>query len=217
MDEVQTQDDVPPRAQKPAARSKVPLIAGASAGAAVIAALVVWGLTRGPADHPHPAPALVAAETPAPPPAPAAMPAPPAAGTVPTAVEPVPTEPPPAAEPKAEPPRPEGRLPRKVATATPAPPPPKPPPSKGIRSVREELNSIPTPAAQSGDGVLSVIATPWAEVWVDGAKIGETPREIRLGAGTYKLKATHPSLGTREKSITVQAGKRQVWNATFAN
>jgi len=83
--------------------------------------------------------------------------------------------------------------------------------------VREELNSIPTPSAGSGDGVLSVNATPWADLWVDGSKIGETPREMRLGAGTYRLRATHPKLGSREITVTVQAGKRKAWNATFAN
>jgi hypothetical protein len=89
--------------------------------------------------------------------------------------------------------------------------------ARGIRSVREELNSIPTPAARSGDGVLSVIATPWAEVWVDGVKIGETPREMLVSAGTYRVRAIHPSLGTREVTLVVPAGKRKVWNATFAN
>jgi len=83
--------------------------------------------------------------------------------------------------------------------------------------VRDALNSIPIPPARSGEGVLSVIATPWAEVWVDGVKIGETPREMLLGAGTYRVRATHPSLGTREAEVVVPAGKRKVWNATFAN
>jgi hypothetical protein len=216
MDEQsQTLDELPPR--RKAARSQVPLVAGASVGAALIVILVVWGLTRQPS-APAPAPAPAAA-APSPP---AAAPPVPTATAAPAAVEP----PPPLPEPRAEaapPPdaaeeaRGERRLPRKVASAPPAPREARPASSKGIRSVREELNSIATPSAQSGDGVLSVIATPWAEVYVDGSKIGETPREIRLGAGTYRLRATNPNLGTRETTIVIQAGKRKVWNATFAN
>jgi eukaryotic-like serine/threonine-protein kinase len=215
-DVVQTQDDLPPRAQRQAPRSRVILIAGASAGAALIAILVAWGLTRQPSGKAPATPAAVAAPTPAPLPAPRPESPRPAAPLVPAAVEPRPPVPEaaPPVEARSEA-RTESRLPRREADS--------PPPresrahAKGIRSVREELNSIPTPSAGSGDGVLSVNATPWADLWVDGAKIGETPREMRLGAGTYRLRATHPSLGAREVTITVQAGKRKVWNATFAN
>lgn len=89
--------------------------------------------------------------------------------------------------------------------------------TKGVRFVKPELNSIPTPAAASGDGVLAVVATPWAEVQIDGREIGETPREILLGAGSYRVRATHPALGTREETVTIKAGKRKVWAPTFAN
>jgi serine/threonine-protein kinase len=210
MDE-QTQDDLPPRARPSAARSKIPLIAGATAGAAVIAALVVWGLTRRPEPPPVPSPSPLAVTSPSAP-----------SGVVPTNVDTSPPVPERRAETLPAPPEPreesfprEGQLPRRHEPS--APREPRVQTTKGIRSVREELNSIATPSAQSGDGVLSVIATPWAEVYVDGAKIGETPREMRLGAGNYRLKATNPNLGIRETTITIQAGKRKVWNATFAN
>ncbi len=65
--------------------------------------------------------------------------------------------------------------------------------------------------------MLTVVATPWAVVAIDGRAIGETPREVRLGAGTYRVRATHPSLGTREESVTIKPGKRRTWSPTFAN
>jgi hypothetical protein len=60
-----------------------------------------------------------------------------------------------------------------------------------------------------------VVATPWAQVAVDGRDIGETPRELRLGAGLYRVRASHPVLGIREHSVTIKAGKRMIWSPTF--
>ncbi len=86
---------------------------------------------------------------------------------------------------------------------------------KGVRQVGARLNSIRTPSVSSGEGVLTVLASPWAEVSIDGREIGETPREVRLGAGRYLVRATHPALGARERVISVKPGKRQIWNPSF--
>jgi hypothetical protein len=82
--------------------------------------------------------------------------------------------------------------------------------------VKEELNSIPTPAASTGEGVLSVDAVPWAELSLDGKALGTTPREMRLGAGSYVLTATNPTLGSKDERVTVVAGKRLSLNVKFA-
>ncbi len=86
---------------------------------------------------------------------------------------------------------------------------------KGLRVVRGELNVVATPSASSGDGVLAVVATPWGEVFVDGKAVGETPREMRLGAGSYRVKVRHPQLGTREQVVSIVPGKRRTWTVTF--
>ncbi len=90
-----------------------------------------------------------------------------------------------------------------------------PKPKKGVKQVGGRLNSIRTPPASSGEGVLTVMASPWAIVSVDGRDIGETPREVRLGAGRYLVRAAHPALGARERFISVKPGKRQVWSPSF--
>jgi hypothetical protein len=84
-----------------------------------------------------------------------------------------------------------------------------------IGAVRGELNSIPTPPAATGDGVLVVVATPWANVEVDGVALGETPREVRLRAGTHGVRAVHPDLGIREERVVVGAGERRLWAARY--
>ncbi len=84
-----------------------------------------------------------------------------------------------------------------------------------IQLVRGELNSVPTPPAATGDGVLVLVATPWAELELEGIPLGETPREVRLRAGTYAVRAVHPELGKREDRVVVAAGERKLWAARY--
>ena len=86
-----------------------------------------------------------------------------------------------------------------------------------IREVRSTVNFMKVPPASTGDGILVILATPWANVSIDGHPVGETPREIRIGEGTYLLRATHPQLGTTRKTVTVVAGKRQMWKALLSH
>ena len=79
--------------------------------------------------------------------------------------------------------------------------------------MRGELDSLPLPPASSGDGLLAIEASPWAEVSIDGEKLGETPREVQLAAGMHLVRAVHPQLGVREARVTVRAGHRTVWVA----
>jgi len=228
MDEVEGEEEV--AAPPPASRKKLPLVAGGAGAAVFLVALVVWGVTRSPSE---PAKALEPrAERPAlaitqPATSPAPVPAPPPS-VQPRTEDPIPApQPTPAPSPTAA--RGEEPAPPAKATAPPTPapvatqPPAKvpaataPAATKGVRLVKAELNSIPTPSATSGDGVLAVVATPWAEVAIDGKEIGETPREVRLGAGTYRVRAMHPALGAREQTVTIRPGKRVVWSPTFTN
>jgi hypothetical protein len=222
MDELE-EEAAAEQAAVPPPKSKTPIIAGAAAAAVLIGALVVWGVLRSPAPAPKPQPVAQAAPARVEQPAPAPVAQPPAAAAVaqqpaPIATpEPIPPPPIPAAVVQAEPPPPARETrPQKPVHRQPAHP-ASVGASKGVRFVKSELNAIPTPPAASGDGVLAVVATPWAEVFVDGKDIGETPREIQLGAGSYKVKATHPALGSREQVVTIKPGKRQLWAPTFAN
>jgi serine/threonine-protein kinase len=81
--------------------------------------------------------------------------------------------------------------------------------------VRDTLNSIPVPPASSGDGVLSILAEPYGDVFLDGKPYGEAPKEFRLHAGTHSVRVTHPQFGVRETRVVVVAGKRKPWIANF--
>ncbi|HVL65645.1 MAG TPA: PEGA domain-containing protein [Vicinamibacterales bacterium] len=53
-------------------------------------------------------------------------------------------------------------------------------------------------------GTVHVNAHPWAEVWVDGARVGETPlANLEVGLGTREFVFRHPQYGERKIITTV--------------
>jgi hypothetical protein len=55
-------------------------------------------------------------------------------------------------------------------------------------------------------GTLSLNALPWAEVWVDGEKIGETPiGNLSLPIGPHEIVFRHPELGQRTYAVSTLA------------
>jgi serine/threonine-protein kinase len=54
------------------------------------------------------------------------------------------------------------------------------------------------------NGTLSLNALPWAEVWIDGEKAGETPLgNMTLPVGAHDIVFRHPELGERHQMVTV--------------
>jgi hypothetical protein len=57
-------------------------------------------------------------------------------------------------------------------------------------------------------GSMSLNATPWAEVWLDGRLLGETPLgEVPAAAGPHDVLFRHPELGDRRVRAVVRAGE----------
>jgi hypothetical protein len=55
-------------------------------------------------------------------------------------------------------------------------------------------------------GTLNVNARPWAEVWVDGRRVGETPiGNLSLPVGEHEVTFRHPNHGEQRKTVTVGA------------
>jgi hypothetical protein len=53
-------------------------------------------------------------------------------------------------------------------------------------------------------GSLSVNATPWAEVLIDGERVGETPLgNLQQPIGTHQIEFRHPQLGSKRVTATV--------------
>jgi hypothetical protein len=53
-------------------------------------------------------------------------------------------------------------------------------------------------------GSIAINALPWAEVWIDGEKIGETPiGNLSLSVGPHEILFRHPELGEQRYASTV--------------
>ena len=56
-------------------------------------------------------------------------------------------------------------------------------------------------------GTLNVNATPWADVWIDGKPIGQTPiGNLRINIGPHDVLFRHPDLGEKTVSTVVKGG-----------
>ena len=59
--------------------------------------------------------------------------------------------------------------------------------------------SVPLPK-----GSIDINATPWAEVWIDGDKMGETPLgNLQVTIGTHQVVFRNPKLGEQRHSVTI--------------
>jgi hypothetical protein len=57
-------------------------------------------------------------------------------------------------------------------------------------------------------GTIAINAVPWAEVFVDGARVGETPiGSVTVPIGIHEVVFRHPELGERRQAVTVKAGE----------
>lgn len=63
----------------------------------------------------------------------------------------------------------------------------------------------------AGAGVLRVNSRPWAQVFVDGRMVGNTPQMgIQLSAGKHTIKLVNPQMGLKKTfSITTKAGQTE--------
>ena len=84
-------------------------------------------------------------------------------------------------------------------------------PSLGTRNLRlrfragKEVKKIIT----LGEGTLKVLVKPWAVVYLDGKKLGETPfAPVKVDAGEHVLLLVNDSLKVRrKKTINVAPGR----------
>jgi hypothetical protein len=53
-------------------------------------------------------------------------------------------------------------------------------------------------------GTIALNAVPWADVWIDGERVGETPiGNLPLAVGTHEIVFRHPDLGEKHQTTTV--------------
>jgi serine/threonine-protein kinase len=88
------------------------------------------------------------------------------------------------------------------------------PPDPARPGVARGAGSASAPAAGAAGrpasmGQLGVYARPWALVWINGKSYGETPIEVRLPPGTYRVRLTNEDR-ERTLTVTIPAGQKRV-------
>jgi serine/threonine-protein kinase len=88
----------------------------------------------------------------------------------------------------------------------------EPPPAPAAPAERSgRVLGAGSPAPATGEGLLVVNATPWGTLLVDGRRVGDTPREVRLPAGSHRVRVEHPRLGAVDATVEIAPGRRTAW------
>lgn len=76
------------------------------------------------------------------------------------------------------------------------------------RAVQVSAGQVSSVRLEWPRGSMAVNAIPWAEVLVDGNRVGETPiGNITVPIGTHEVVFRHPDLGERRMTVTVTTGE----------
>jgi len=75
---------------------------------------------------------------------------------------------------------------------------------RATRTVQVTPGRIAAVALVLPKGTLSLNANPWAEVWIDGERVGETPMgNLAISIGPHEIVFRHPELGEQRHALTV--------------
>jgi hypothetical protein len=75
---------------------------------------------------------------------------------------------------------------------------------RGTRTVQVSPGKVSTVSIDLPKGSMAVNALPWAEVWMDGTKIGETPiGNFAVPVGSHDVVFKHPDFGERRETVLV--------------
>ena len=78
---------------------------------------------------------------------------------------------------------------------------------RDVRTVQIAAGKVTTVPVTLPNGAISINARPWAEVFVDGQRVGETPvSQYALPVGIHEIVFRHPELGERTVSVVVKLG-----------
>jgi hypothetical protein len=75
---------------------------------------------------------------------------------------------------------------------------------RSSRSVQVSPGKVSAIKIEFPMGTIALNAVPWADVWIDGEKVGETPiGNLPLAIGTHEVIFRHPDLGEHRQLVTV--------------
>jgi len=74
------------------------------------------------------------------------------------------------------------------------------------RTVQVPPGKVAAVGIELPNGTVNLNAVPWAEVWIDNKRVGETPiGNVSLPIGPHEVVFRHPQLGEKRQAIAVTA------------
>ena len=78
---------------------------------------------------------------------------------------------------------------------------------RATRTVQITAGKITPVPLELPRGVIHINATPWAEVFIDGQRVGETPiGNLTVSIGAHEILFRHPQLGEKRHAVSVTPG-----------
>jgi hypothetical protein len=78
---------------------------------------------------------------------------------------------------------------------------------RSTRTVQITAGKVTPIALELPRGVIHINATPWAEVWIDGQRVGETPiGNLTVSIGAHEILFRHPQLGEKRHAVSITPG-----------
>jgi hypothetical protein len=75
---------------------------------------------------------------------------------------------------------------------------------RATRTVQVPPGKVAPLNLEMPQGVINVNAAPWAEVWIDGRRVGETPMaNLPIAIGPHEVVFRHPQLGEKRQAVSV--------------
>jgi hypothetical protein len=76
------------------------------------------------------------------------------------------------------------------------------------RVVQVQPGKVANISVDLPNGVVNLNAAPWAEVWIDGRRVGETPiGNLSVSIGPHEVIFRHPQFGEKRHAISVTLGE----------
>ncbi len=75
---------------------------------------------------------------------------------------------------------------------------------RDTRAVQVTAGKVSTITIEVPKGTIALNAIPWADVWIDGEKVGQTPiGNLPVTIGPHEIIFRHPDLGEQRELATV--------------
>jgi serine/threonine-protein kinase len=75
---------------------------------------------------------------------------------------------------------------------------------RATRSIQVPPGKVASLSVEMPQGTININAAPWAEVFIDGRRVGDTPiGNLSIAIGPHEVLFRHPQLGEKRQAVSV--------------